>query len=173
MKARWTILLSAMLTLGLSAPAFSASVCGVARDAQGQPVSDVQVTVKNAAGQIVGQATTGANGSYNIDGLDAGTVDLFATPGSANFKNGSGVLALNSTGGTVNWNMSNSAPALAVQGGTCADPSAGLSPFAQVSVGVLGLGALTIAGVTTAYLATDQGDSEGQHHPHHPISPSF
>ncbi|MGH8013682.1 MAG: carboxypeptidase-like regulatory domain-containing protein [Candidatus Binataceae bacterium] len=161
MRLSWTVIASALLTVGLSAPALSATICGVARNSQGAPVSGATVTVKDNSGKTIGQAITDKDGHYLIGHLDSGPIDLFLSS-VANYQAGSGALTLNDVGKSVNWNVSNSAPAMAVAGGTCADP-AGLTAGDWASIGALGLGGAIIAGVTTAYLATNQSDHQNSH----------
>ncbi|MGH7987619.1 MAG: carboxypeptidase-like regulatory domain-containing protein [Candidatus Binataceae bacterium] len=163
MKLTWTVIASALLTVGLSvAPALSATICGVARNSQGTPVSGATVTVKDGSGKVIGQAVTEKDGHYIINHLNSGPINLFLSA-VANYQAGSGALTLNDVGKSVNWNVSNLAPAMAVAGGTCVDPAA-LTAGDWASIGALGLGAATIAGITTAFLATNQSD--------HPVSSS-
>ena len=57
------MLLTTMLAISLTAgQAMSATVCGVAQNAQGAPVSGCSVTVKDASGKVLGQTTTGSKG---------------------------------------------------------------------------------------------------------------
>jgi hypothetical protein len=161
MKIGWTVMASAVLTVGLSASALAASICGVARNSQGAPVSGAQVTVKDTSGTVMGQAVTDKDGHYVISHLKSGKIDLFLTAPS--YQSGSGELTLNDVGEAVNWNLSASAPALAIGGGTCVDPAA-LTAADWASIAALGVGGATIAGITTAFLATDQSD--------HPVSSS-
>jgi hypothetical protein len=74
-----------------AAPAFAAIVCGIATNGQGQPAAGVVVTAKDSAGNVLGQATTGTDGTYKITGLKNGTIDLFLDPVGNPYKPGSGV----------------------------------------------------------------------------------
>jgi EmrB/QacA subfamily drug resistance transporter len=52
---------------------------GVARTANHRPVADARVTLVDAAGSVVGTATTGPNGAYAFTELDAGDYSLIAS----------------------------------------------------------------------------------------------
>jgi hypothetical protein len=74
------------------------------RDAGDGALGGVAVTLKDAAGNTVGTATTAADGAYRFAGLAAGTYSVFegATPGYAEATNNVG---------TVNGTASGTAPA--------------------------------------------------------------
>ena len=137
---RMTWLSTLMALFVASTPAWSATVCGIARDAQGQPVAGVQVLIKDSNGQVLGQATTDQSGKYIVNGVDGGTVDLFLEPGATGYKGGTGVLTLTEANGMVNWQVSNAADAAAEQLGTC-DPAGWTAGEIAVPV-VIGLAAL-------------------------------
>ncbi len=81
MKANWKIALMTMLGIAMAAPAFAAAICGVARNAQNQPIAGLPVVAKDSAGNVLGQATTDADGRYVITGLPQGTIDIFIEAG--------------------------------------------------------------------------------------------
>ena len=56
-----------------------AHLAGVARTANHRPFADARVTLVDAAGSVVGTATTGPNGAYAFTDLDAGDYSLIAT----------------------------------------------------------------------------------------------
>jgi len=142
MKPKATMLLTTMLAISLTAgQAMSATVCGVAQNAQGAPVGGVGISVKDSSGKMLGQATTGSKGEYQIDNLGQGTLNLFLDPGSAGVQGGSGVLNLAGDSKMVNWQVSDASGAVASQGGTCADPAGALTPAEWAAIGVLGLAA--------------------------------
>jgi hypothetical protein len=168
MKRKATMLLTTMLAISLTAgQAMSATVCGVAQNAQGTPVGGVGITIKDSSGKLLGQATTGSKGEYQIDNLGQGTLDLFLDPGSAGVQGGSGVLNMAGESKMVNWQVSDASGAVASQGGTCADPAGALTPAEWASIGVLGLG--VGAGVAAIVWA-----ETGNRHDHKkPVSPQF
>ncbi len=100
MKRRTTMILTTVLAIGLAAgQAMSATVCGVAQDPQGNPISGVSITAKDASGRLLGQTVTGSKGEYEIDNLQQGTLDLFLDPGSASVQGGSGILDMTGNAG--------------------------------------------------------------------------
>src|SRR3984893_6454112 len=168
MKRKATMLFTTMLAISLSAgQAMSATVCGVAQNAQGAPVSGCSVTIKDASGKVLGQTTTGSKGEYDIDNLGQGTLDLFLDPGTAGVRGGSGVLNLSGASQMVNWQVSDASGAVASQGGSCVDPSGALTPTEWAAIGVLGLGAA--AGVAAIVWAKTGNRSDHRH----PVSPAF
>jgi hypothetical protein len=169
MKRKATMLLTTVLAVGLTAgQALSATVCGVAQNAQGNPVSGVSVTVKDPSGKILGQATTGSQGEYSIDHLGQGTLNLFLESGGAGVKGGSGVLDLSGDSRVVNWQVSDASSAVASQGGVCRDPAGALTPAEWASIGVLGLG---VAGGAAAIAWAESGN-RGHGEPG-PVSPAY
>ena len=173
MKRKSTMLLTTMLAIGMTAAqAMSATVCGVAQNAQGAPVPGVGVTVKDASGKVLGQATTDSKGAYQVDNLGQGTLDLFLAPGSAGVKGGSGVLNLNGASKTVNWQVSDASDATASQGGECADPPGPLTTAEWASIGVLGLAA---GGGIGAIVWAETGNRSDHNHPPtvRPVSPQL
>jgi hypothetical protein len=142
MKRKATMLLTTMLAISLTAgQAMSATVCGVAQNAQGAPVGGVSITAKDSLGKVLGQTTTGRKGEYQIDNLGQGTLDLFLDPGSAGVQGGSGVLNMEGESQMVNWQVSDASSAVASHGGSCIDPAGALTPAEWAAIGVLGLGA--------------------------------
>jgi hypothetical protein len=128
--------------LAVAVPAsqvMGAAICGSVDDAQGNPAGNVGISAKSPAGATLGTATTDANGSYRIDGLTMGTLNLFLEPGSSGFQAGSGVLDLNDKSKRVNWQLSSSSSAVASQAGPCMDDAAALTPLEWGAIGVLGL----------------------------------
>jgi hypothetical protein len=167
MKRKATMLLTTMLAIGLTAgQAMSATVCGVAQNAQGAAVGGCSVTVKDSSGKVLGQTTTGSNGEYQIDNLGQGTLDLFLDPGSAGVQGGSGVLNMTGDSRVVNWQVSDASGAVASQGGSCRDAGGALTPAEWAAIGVLGLGAA--AGIAAIVWATT-----GDRRDNHPISSQF
>jgi hypothetical protein len=168
MKRKATMLLTTMLAISLAAgQAMSATVCGVAQNAQGAPVGGCTVTVKDSSGKVLGQATTGSNGEYEIGNLGQGTLDLFLDPGSAGVRGGSGVLTLTDASQRVNWQVSDASGAVASQDGTCHAAGA-LTPAEWAAIGVLGLGAG--AGIAAIVWAETGNRSD---HNKKPVSPQF
>ncbi len=163
------MLFTTLLAIGVAtSSAMSATVCGVAQNAQGNPVSGASITVKDASGKVLGQTTTGSNGQYEIDNLGQGTLDLFLAPGASGVQGGSGVLDLTGASKMVNWQVASNTGATASQGGECADPPAGLKWDEWAAIGVLGLG---VAAGTAAIVWEETGDRRD--HPEHPITSGF
>jgi hypothetical protein len=166
MRNKATMLLTTILAVGLTASqAMSAQVCGIARNANGDPVAGVPVTVKDASGNVLGQATTGSKGEYQISGLQQGSLDLFGPGGG--ILPGSGVLDLAGDSRMVNWQVSAASPAVASQDGVCR--AGALTGAEWAAIGTLGfLGAGAIAVIVLG--ATGQFDDNDHHQP---VSPLF
>jgi hypothetical protein len=168
MKRKATTFLTTMLAVSFAAgQAMSATVCGVAQNAQGSPVSGISITAKDSSGKVLGQTSTGSKGEYQIDNLSQGTIDLFLEPGSG-VQGGSGVMDMSGESKMVNWQVSDASGAVASQGGSCVDPAGALTPAEWAAIGVLGLG---VAAGTAAIVWAETGN-ESDHH-HHPVSPAF
>jgi hypothetical protein len=168
MKANWKIALMTLLSVAIAAPAFAAAVCGVARNAQNQPIAGLPVTCKDSTGNVLGQATTDAEGKYVITGLPQGTVDIFLEGGGTTYKPGSGVLNLTEASADVNWEVSPGSAALAAQNGSCDPAGAGWTTGETVSAVVLGTALAAGVGITVWALTSDLHD---RHH-HAPTTPS-
>ena len=167
MKRKATMFLTTMLAVGFAAgQAMSATVCGVAQNAQGSPVSGVSITAKDSSGKVLGQTSTGSKGEYQIGNLSQGTIDLFLEPGGG-VQGGSGVLDMSGESKMVNWQVSDASAAVASQGGSCVDPAGALTPAEWAAIGVLGLG---VAGGTAAIVWAETGNRSDHEHP---VSPAF
>jgi hypothetical protein len=168
MKANWKIALMTVLSVAIAAPAFAAAVCGVARNAQNQPIAGLPVTCKDSTGNVLGQATTDAEGKYVITGLPQGTVNIFLEGGGTTYKPGSGVLNLTEASADVNWEVSPASAALAAQNGLCDAAGAPWTTGETVSAVVLGTALAAGVGITVWAFESDLHDRH--HHP--PATPS-
>ena len=168
MKANWKIALMTVLGVAIAAPAFAAAICGVARNAQNQPIAGLPVTCKDNAGNVLGRATTDAEGKYVITGLPQGTVDVFIEGGTS-YKPGSGVLNLTEASADVNWEVSPASAALAAQNGAC-DAASGWTAGETAAVVVLGTALAAGVGITVWAFESDLHDRH--HHAPAPTSPS-
>jgi hypothetical protein len=164
-----TVILMTVLSVAIATPAFAEALCGVARNAQNQPIAGLPVTVKGSSGNVLGQATTDADGRYVITGLPQGTLDVFVEAGGTTYKPGSGVLTLTEASADVNWEMSPTASALAAQNGTCAVGGA-WTAGETAAVAALGIAGAAAVGITVWALTSDLHDRH--HHPHAPTSAS-
>ena len=169
MKPTWKIALMVVLSVAIAAPAFAAALCGVARNAQNQPIAGLPVTCKDSAGNVLGQATTDAEGKYVITGLPQGTVNIFLEAGGTTYKPGSGVLNLTEASADVNWEVSPASAALAAQNGMC-DAVGGWTAGETAAVAALGVAGAAAVGITVWALTSDLHDRH--HHPVAPTSPS-
>jgi Carboxypeptidase regulatory-like domain len=149
MNRTWKVSLAVLLAVGVASPAFAATICGVVRNTQGQPVPGAQVTVKDTSGAVLGQGTSGSDGGYTIGNIEPGQIDLFLDMTGMAYKPGSGVLHLTEASNAVNWEVSAGSAALAASSGTC-DVAGAWSNAEIGSVVVLG-GALAAAGGVTAW----------------------
>jgi hypothetical protein len=166
MKGKATKFVTTILAIGLTAgQAMSATVCGVVDNSQGQPISGCPVTVKDSSGKILGQATTGSDGEYEISNLGQGTLDLFLDPCSSGAQGGSGVLDMTGDSQKVDWQVPGTSAAVASQGGVCRAAGA-LTPAEWASIGVLGLAA---GGGIAAIVWAESGNRSD----HNAMSPQF
>ncbi|SRR5216683_2371821 len=167
MKSNWKIVLMTVLGVAIAVPAFAAALCGVARNAQNQPIAGLPVTCKDNAGNVLGRATTDAEGKYVITGLPQGTVDVFIEGGGTPYKPGSGVLNLTEASADVNWELSPASAALAAQNGAC-DAAAGWTGGETAAAVVLGTALAAGVGITVWAFESNLHDR----HPHPPSTPS-
>lgn len=121
MKKSCSILLALALGLGTSAAALAADVRGMVSSSQGQSVAGVQIIAKGANGAVAGQATTGADGGYNIAGLPSGNYNFTLEPGSTGFQGQTVASYVGPDGLCLNWGVSTTSPAVATAqpGSTC------------------------------------------------------
>lgn len=147
----------------VASQAMAATVCGVAQNAQGTPLSGATIVVKDSSGKVLGTATTGSKGEYVIDNVANGPLDLFLNTGSPALKGGSGVMNLSGATQAVNWQVSNNANAIASQGGTCLDPPGALTGAEWAAIGVLGLGVAAGGAAIGWAESEDRTDSHHQH----------
>lgn len=140
---------------------FCADVVGSVSDTQAHPVVNVKISVRNTAGQVVGQAQTDAEGHYQIAGLASGTYKYVLDAGTSGFKGGEAVAYLGPKGLTINWKLSPTGPAIALASEGTAIAMAG-DPFGFSPLGFAGLvagGVLVVAGGTIGGYAAAGGFS--------------
>jgi len=106
----------------MSKTAMTASAGGAVAGAQKQPAIGVHVTATDAAGHVVGQATTGSSGAYDIQGLQPGNYNFTLDPGSSGFQGQTVASYVGPDGICLNWGVSATSPAVATAqpGSTCA-----------------------------------------------------
>ena len=68
-----------LFTLSLSAEPLGTTVSGKILDPKGVPVAAVQLKLINAAGTVVREALTDAEGAFILDGIDPGQYQLSAS----------------------------------------------------------------------------------------------
>jgi uncharacterized surface anchored protein len=76
-------------------PRTASAIRGTVTDGHGQPLAGLEVVVTEGEGGIVGTATTAADGTYIVDGLQAGSYQVEFEPGGADllpqFYDGAGL----------------------------------------------------------------------------------
>jgi hypothetical protein len=149
-KLHVAILFAASVCLTFAPAAFCTDLAGQVNGPNG-PVAGCQVTVTNAAGQVVGSATTNGAGAYCITGLDPGSYKTVVTPPSG-LQSGGTSSTIPPDGLTQDWSLSPAtvASSSAISPGVCgpawlaAGPVIGASAL-FVATGA-GLGACAAAG---------------------------
>jgi hypothetical protein len=156
MKHKVTLLLTTILQFGIATGCATnnATVCGVARDLQGRAVTGATIMAKDSNGRIVGQSTTGADGTYSIDRVNQGKLNLALDSGNSSVPAGSGVVELTSASEAVDWQVASSGQATpAITNAQCADPPGPLTSTEWIAIGALGAAAIIGAGVLACGLA--------------------
>lgn len=106
--------IAALFAIAIESMAFAAEVVGTVSDAQGNPVAGVQITAQVPGGKVIAQASAGADGKYQLDGLAPETYAYALNPLQSGFKGGTAVAALGPKGLTIDWKLSPKAPAMAL-----------------------------------------------------------
>ena len=138
--------ITALLVLATASLALCADIVGTVSDTQGNPIPGIQITAQTPTGNVVSQGLTGANGKYQISGLDPGTYNYVLNPLQTGFKGGTAVSDLNSKGLTIDWKLSPTAPAIAMASEGTEVAMAG-DPFGFSAGEFAALVGLTVAGV--------------------------
>ena len=146
MGKSWSVLLSVIFFVSVSSAAFAASVGGTVASSQGQPLSGVQVIVKDASGHVIGQGAPGSGGVYDIQGLQPGNYNFTLDPGSSGYQGQTVASYVGADGICLNWGVSTTSPAVAsAQPGATCKLAAGGYDTAEIvgaGAGVLGAGAI-------------------------------
>jgi len=163
MKKSCSFLLAIVLVTGMSAVAIAADVRGVVSNPQGHSVAGLQVVAKNASGQMVGQATTSTDGSYNISGLSSGNYDFTLEPGSSGLQGQTVASHVGQDGLCLNWGTSTTAPAVAT-----AQPGSTCQPIAAAgwdTADTVGAGAVLVGGGAIGAAVALSGSDHNNHAP--------
>jgi Carboxypeptidase regulatory-like domain len=146
MKRDRSVLLALAFVGGMSVTAMAASVGGTVASPQGQPLTGVQVIVKDASGHVVGQGAPGSGGVYDIQGLQPGNYNFTLDPGSSGYQGQTVASYVGADGICLNWGVSTTSPAVAsAQPGATCQLAAGGYDTAEIvgaGAGVLGAGAI-------------------------------
>ena len=146
MGKSWSVLLSVIFFVSVSSAAFAASVGGTVASSQGQPLSGIQVIVKDANGHVIGQGAPGSGGVYDIQGLQPGNYNFTLDPGSSGYQGQTVASYVGADGICLNWGVSTTSPAVAsAQPGATCQLAAGGYDTAEIvgaGAGVLGAGAI-------------------------------
>ena len=140
--------LSATLSVALVSSSYAASVGGTVSAPQGGSVGPMQIIVKDSAGKVVGSATTGANGAYNIGDVPPGNYQVTLDTGSSGFKGQTLASYVTKDGLCLNWGVSTQAPAIgtAEPSSVCDDPPpVDYAPYVGGAAALLGAGAIAAA----------------------------
>jgi hypothetical protein len=125
-------------------------------DGQGNPVQGVEIEIKDAQGNVVGQATTNAQGQYTIANLPPGEYTIALDPLKTGFQGNTVLASVGADGLTVNWTVSPTNLAVAT---ATAGTGFGLGTGGIVLLSVLGLGG--VVGIVAGTGAFDSGDGGG------------
>jgi hypothetical protein len=146
MKNVISVLVASAFVIGVSAGAMAASVGGTIQSSQGQPVTGVQVLVKDASGKVVGTGAPGSGGVYDISGLQTGNYNFTLDPGSSGLQGQTVASYVGPDGICLNWGVSTTSPAVATAqpGSTCQAAAAAWDPAPWVGAGAVVLGGTAI-----------------------------
>jgi hypothetical protein len=147
MRKSWSVLLAVTFVVKMSAAASAASVGGTMASSQGQPLTGVQVIVKDASGHVIGQGAPGSGGGYDIQGLQPGNYNFTLDPGSSGYQGQTVASYVGPDGICLNWGLSTTSPAVATaQPGTTCDPPAAAAwdPAPWVGAGAVLVGGTAI-----------------------------
>lgn len=146
MKKSCSVFLALALVAGTSVAAIAASVGGTVAGSQGQPLTGVQVIVKDASGHVVGQGAPGSSGVYDIQGLQPGNYNFTLDPGSSGYQGQTVASYVGADGICLNWGVSTTSPAVATAqpGSTCQAAAAAWDPAPWVGAGAVVLGGTAI-----------------------------
>jgi Carboxypeptidase regulatory-like domain len=168
MRKSWSVLLAVILIVKMSAAASAASVGGTMASSQGQPLTGVQVIVKDASGHVIGQGAPGSGGGYNIQGLQPGNYNFTLDPGSSGYQGQTVASYVGPDGICLNWGLSTTSPAVATaQPGTTCDPPAAAAAWDPAPW--VGAGAVLVGGTA---IGVGVGLGSGSDHGNHKTPPS-
>ena len=146
MKKDCSVLFAFALVAGMSVTAMAASVGGTVASSQAQPLTGIQVIVKDASGHVVGQGAPGSGGAYDVQGLQPGNYNFTLDPGSSGYQGQTVASYVGADGICLNWGVSTTSPAVAsAQPGATCQLAAGGYDTAEIvgaGAGVLGAGAI-------------------------------
>jgi hypothetical protein len=97
---------TAIFLAALSVSVHAADLTGTVTNRLGHPVPGVQITLKNAAGKILGQKITDSSGRYAFKTVAPGKYQYVLDPLSTGLKGGSAASTVDSEGSTVDWRVS-------------------------------------------------------------------
>ena len=140
--------LSAALSVALVTSSYAASVGGTVSAAQGGSLGAMQVIIKDASGKVIGSATTGANGVYDINNVPPGNYQVTLDPGSTGFQGQTLASYVTNDGLCLNWGVSSQSPAIgtAAPGSVCDDPP-DYAPYVGGAAALLAAGAIAAVAV--------------------------
>src|ERR1700746_285166 len=145
MKKHCLVLLAFASVASMSVTAMAASVGGTVAGPQGQPLTGVQVIVKDASGHVIGQGAPGSGGVYDIQGLQPGNYNFTLDPGSSGYQGQTVASYVGPDGICLNWGLSTTSPAVATaQPGTTCDPPAAAAAWDPAPW--VGAGAVLVGG---------------------------
>jgi len=160
MRKSWSVLLAVTFVVSMSAAALAASVGGTVASSQGQPLTGVQVIVKDASGHMIGQGAPGSGGVYDIQGLQPGNYNFTLDPGSSGYQGQTVASYVGPDGICLNWGLSTTSPAVATAqpGTTCqAAAAAAWDPAPWVGAGAVVVGGTAIGLAAGLGTGSDHG----------------
>ena len=144
------------------------NIVGEVRDAQGNPLKDVEVIAQDTDGKALARATTNDKGKYLMECLEQRKYLMTLNALPANFQGQSAIAFLGAKGLIINWTTAISAPTIVTAkqgGGVCgAAWFAGLNQTEALITSVATVGTTVSLGLALGGVFEDP--------PHHPASPS-
>jgi Carboxypeptidase regulatory-like domain len=127
---RLVLVIFAFMALGFAKSAFCAEIIGEVADAQGTPVTNVDIAVSDASGKTVRTVRLDQKGIFAISGLTPGEYQVILHPAESGSLGGILQFHLGSSGVTFIWRIRSKQSSLVLAPGSVS-PAPGARPIAS------------------------------------------